>query len=269
MWFDSASRRNLPAERRRVGYLPQDYGLFPHLTVAGNVRFAARRERPDLLERLGLSALAAARPPELSGGERQRAALARALARDPQVLLLDEPFAALDPATRGQVRDELALVLGELPLPALVVTHAYEDAVALAERVAVLELGQLVQLGAVADLQRSPATAGVARLTGANVVSGIATPQGAGSVVVLDGGGRLISSEPREGRVQVAIHPWELRLARGGEGVAEVARSVSRLRGRTLIRTERFLVEAEAAEVAPGEALTLSASPEQVRLLTR
>ena len=104
-------------ERRRVGYLPQDYGLFPHLTVAGNVRFAARRDRPDLLERFGIAHLAGARPGQLSGGERQRVALARALAREPRVLLLDEPFGALDAITRRQVRDELADLLADAAAP--------------------------------------------------------------------------------------------------------------------------------------------------------
>ncbi|HEY5319199.1 MAG TPA: ATP-binding cassette domain-containing protein, partial [Solirubrobacteraceae bacterium] len=96
LWFDAERGVRLSAERRRIGYLPQDYGLFPHLTVTGNVRFAAKRERPDLLERFGVAHLAHARPRQLSGGERQRVALARALAREPRVLLLDEPFGALD-----------------------------------------------------------------------------------------------------------------------------------------------------------------------------
>jgi molybdate transport system ATP-binding protein len=164
-WFDAERGLHVGAEERHVGYLPQDYGLFPHLTVAGNVRFAARRDRPDLLERLGISHLAPARPGDLSGGERQRVALARALARDPQVLLLDEPFGALDAITRRRVRDELAELLSGFALPTLVVTHAFEDARRLAARIAVLEQGRLVQLGSANDLVRDPADPMVAELT--------------------------------------------------------------------------------------------------------
>ena len=174
--------------------MPQDYGLFPHLSVARNVRFAGRRPRPDLLERLGIDQLAHARPGQLSGGERQRVALARALAREPRVLLLDEPFAALDAITRGEVRDELADQLATLRLPTLLVTHAFEDASALAQRIGVIELGVLVQLAEPAELLRNPATATVAALTGANVLDGTATPAGLGSTVALPGGGELASS---------------------------------------------------------------------------
>ncbi|HEX3875118.1 MAG TPA: ATP-binding cassette domain-containing protein, partial [Solirubrobacteraceae bacterium] len=189
VWFDAARRTNLRPEDRRVGYVPQDYGLFPHLSVAANVRFAGRRPRPDLLERLGIDHLARARPGQLSGGERQRVALARALAREPRVLLLDEPFAALDAITRGEVRDELADQLVRLELPALLVTHAFEDASALAQRIGVIERGVIVQLAEPAELLRNPATATVAALTGANVLDGTATPARYGSTVRLPGGG--------------------------------------------------------------------------------
>jgi ABC-type sulfate/molybdate transport systems ATPase subunit len=167
VWLDTKRGVHVSPERRRVGYLPQDYGLFPHLTVAGNIRFAARRDRPDLLERLGIASLASARPAQLSGGERQRVALARALAREPRVLLLDEPFGSLDPVTRRRVRQELADTLPTLQLPTLIVTHAFEEAAVLAGRVGVLDAGALVQIGSAAELARSPANALVAELTGA------------------------------------------------------------------------------------------------------
>jgi molybdate transport system ATP-binding protein len=174
VWLDAERGVHVSPERRRIGYLPQDYGLFPHLTVAGNVRFAARRDRPDLLERLGIARLASARPAQLSGGERQRVALARALAREPRVLLLDEPFGSLDPITRKRVSRELADTLATVQLPTLLVTHAFEEAAALADRVGVLDAGALVQIGALAELVRSPASALVAELTTADPLDGIA-----------------------------------------------------------------------------------------------
>jgi molybdate transport system ATP-binding protein len=167
-WFDAERGLHVRPEDRHVGYLPQHYGLFPHLTVAGNVRFAARRDRPDLLARLGIQHLAGVRPAQLSGGERQRVALARALARDPKVLLLDEPFGALDAITRRRVRDELAELLVKLALPAIVVTHAFEDATVLASQIGVLDRGRVIQLGSAEELRREPAEPLVAELTAAD-----------------------------------------------------------------------------------------------------
>jgi len=167
LWFDAGRRVHVRPEERGVGYLPQEYGLFPHMTVAENVRFAARRERPDLLAQVGVGHLAGARPAELSGGERQRVALARALGREPRVLLLDEPFGALDAITRGEIRLALEENLGRLGLPTLLVTHSFEDARALAGRIAVLEQGRLLQVGTTAELRRNPADPTVAALTAA------------------------------------------------------------------------------------------------------
>jgi molybdate transport system ATP-binding protein len=274
VWFDAERRISRSADRRRLGYLPQDYGLFPHLTVAGNVRFAARRERPELLERLGVAHLARARPHELSGGERQRAALARALAREPRVLLLDEPFGALDAMTREQVRDELADILGQLQLPTLLVTHAFSDATALAGRVGVIDRGRLVQLAPAAALLRSPANATVAALTGANVLDGTATPSQAGTIVSLDGGGVLASATPARGPVQIAVQPWALELTEtDAGGLSDRVLSVRQDRGGLLIRLTRFTVQlphtpGELAPVAEGTVVGLRAAPDAVRVFT-
>jgi molybdate transport system ATP-binding protein len=165
VWFDSAARIEVRVEDRRVGYLPQDYGLFPHMTVAQNVRFAGRQDRPELLTQVGISHLTDVRPAELSGGERQRVALARALAREPRVLLLDEPFGALDAITRREVRDVLMQNLHRLGLPTLLVTHSFEEASAIADRIAVIENGQIVQLDTPDELVRNPASAIVANLS--------------------------------------------------------------------------------------------------------
>jgi molybdate transport system ATP-binding protein len=212
-WFDAAAGVDLRPEERSVGYVFQDYALFPHMTVEQNVRFAGGGA--DLLERFGISRLAHIKPCELSGGERQRAALARAVARGPKVLLLDEPLAALDTQTRATVRGELRELLGRLELPALLVTHDYEDAAALAERVGVLVEGRIVQLGTPTELLSAPATPFVADFVGANLLLGNAAARSDGLTdVTLDDGTRIVSSDLGRGRVGVVVYPWEVALAR-------------------------------------------------------
>jgi ABC-type sulfate/molybdate transport systems ATPase subunit len=215
VWFDAACGRDLPPEEREVGYLFQDYALFPHMTVEANVAFGGRRRAPELLRRLGIAHLARARPGALSGGERQRVALARALARDPRVLLLDEPTAALDAQTRLAVRAELAAILRELALPALVVTHDFEEAGTLAHRVGVIVDGRIRQLGTPAELIAAPADPFVARLVGANLLAGTARPgQGGLTVVELDSGEVIRSADEGAGRVAAVVHPWDVTVAR-------------------------------------------------------
>jgi molybdate transport system ATP-binding protein len=272
-WLDGEHGVHLSPERRRVGYLPQDYGLFPHLTVAGNLRFAGKRERPDLLERLGIANLARARPHQLSGGERQRAALARALARDPRVLLLDEPFGALDTITRRQVREELVELLAQLSLPTLLVTHAFEDATVLAGRIGVLDAGSLVQLASAAELLARPATVMVAALTGANVLAGTATVTDSGSTVRLAGGGELDSATPASGAVHIAIHPWQLELGRPETcGLTDTVVDVRQDRGQLTIKLSRLTIQAPAGEngqspVSEGSIVGVCAAPRDVRVL--
>ncbi len=271
VWFDATRGIRVRPEDRRVGYVPQDYALFPHLNVAGNVRFAARRPRPDLLEAMGITALAEAFPGELSGGERQRVAIARALAREPRVLLLDEPFGALDVTTRRRVRTELGDLLTDLRLPVLFVTHAFDDANALAERCVVLDGGQVVQLAPPAEVRRNPASAAVAELAGARLVSGHAVPEGEGAAVEIAGGGRLRSSARRSGPVQVAIYPWELRVvATDGASLVDRVVEVRDEGGALAVRTTRFVVEVPAGGAGvpamPGDEVGIAADPETVRL---
>jgi molybdate transport system ATP-binding protein len=275
VWLDAERGIHLSPERRRVGYLPQDYGLFPHLTVAGNVRFAGKRDRPDLLVRLGIAHLADARPRQLSGGERQRVGLARALARDPRVLLLDEPFGALDAITRRRVRDELGDILAQLQLPTLLVTHAFEDATALAQRIGVMDSGRLVQLAAAGELIGRPATVMVAALTGANILDGIATATDSGSTVHLSGGGELKSTTPAHGPVHLAVHPWEVELADPAtSSLTDTVIGVRDDRGGLLVRLSRFSVTVPRlangrAAITVGARVGLRVAPRDVRVLRR
>jgi molybdate transport system ATP-binding protein len=155
----------VPTEGRRIGFVFQDYLLFPHLTVLDNVAFGATRaDAKQWLERFGLEGLASKRPNQLSGGQQQRVALARALATSPELLLLDEPLAALDAVIRPTIREELAAHLAGLDIPTVVVTHDLEDVVALADTVVVIEGGAVTQRGSVRDLVREPATEYVRRL---------------------------------------------------------------------------------------------------------
>ena len=175
--IELAGRRidQLPVEQRRIGMVFQDYLLFPHLTVLENVAFGPRARRLDKpldvatgwLDRLGIADLASHRPPQLSGGQAQRVALARALATSPELLLLDEPLAALDVEVRDAVRADLAAHLRSLEIPTIVVTHSFEDVAELAQDVVVLEAGRVTQRATVRELIRSPATAYVRKLVAA------------------------------------------------------------------------------------------------------
>lgn len=166
-------RNYVPPERRRIGYVPQEGALFPHLSVAGNVGFGlTRAERrgnavAEMLEMVGISSLAGRLPHQLSGGEQQRVALARALARRPEALLLDEPFSSLDATLRTRVREEVHSLLREQGVTTVLVTHDQEEALSLADSVAVLRDGTIVQQGAPAEIYEKPADERLARFLGA------------------------------------------------------------------------------------------------------
>ncbi|SDO01479.1 ABC transporter ATP-binding protein [Geodermatophilus sp. DSM 45219] len=217
-WDDVDAGVHVPAHGRRLGMVFQDHLLFPHLSVTDNVAFglrtrgvrkpAARRAARDWLARVGIAELADRRPGRLSGGQAQRAALARALVGDPALLLLDEPLSALDARTRLTVRAELRRHLAEYAGSTVLVTHDPVDAMALADRVVVVEEGRVVQAGTPADVSRHPRTDYVARLVGLALLPGT----GEGTTVRLDGGGRVAVAEESAGEVFVAVRPESVAL---------------------------------------------------------
>jgi molybdate transport system ATP-binding protein len=217
---DVARDIHLPPERRPIGVVFQDYLLFPHLSALENVAFGlrsrgvrtreARARAASWLDRLGVGEYAEARPGALSGGQAQRVALARALAIDPRLLLLDEPLAALDASARGSVRRDLKRHLASFAGIRIVITHDPLEAIALADRLVILERGRVVQTGSPADVTQRPRSRYVADLVGMNLLRGIAI---AGQVA-LAGGATLQSADAVDGEVFAVVHPRAVALHR-------------------------------------------------------
>jgi len=222
----SGAGLHMPPEGRKIGYVAQDGALFPHLSVADNVLFGlARGERRDrrrlgeLLAMVGLPAGFAGRTPDqLSGGEQQRVALARALAPGPRLVLLDEPFSALDAALRTETRNVVMAALSAAGATALLVTHDQPEALSMGNPVAVLRHGRMAQVASPGELYRAPADVDIARFVGeAMIVAGTA---GNGKVTCALGTLPLAAGMP-EGNVDVLIRPEQIRLVpfRYGAGV--------------------------------------------------
>ncbi|MCX8104096.1 MAG: molybdenum ABC transporter ATP-binding protein [Candidatus Bipolaricaulota bacterium] len=197
-WFDAERKIFSPPQQRRVGYLFQEYALFPHLTVEENIAYGLsslpwreQHERvAEMTELLQLEALRHQRPTKLSGGERQRVALARALAPRPKLLLLDEPLSALDAPTRERLRGELRHLLKRLSIPTIVVTHDRTEALALGDQMAVLIRGQMRQVGPVPEVFSRPADVTVAEAVGMENVLPARVLSREHEIVTLDVGGR-------------------------------------------------------------------------------
>lgn len=210
-------------EDRRVGMLFQHGALFPHLDVAGNVGFgsATRAHAASCLELVGLAHRGGAFPHELSGGERQRVALARALAAEPEVVLLDEPFAALDPGLRERLREEVVAILRAAGTTALLVTHDQDEALSVADVVALMRDGRIEQIGAPEEVYERPASRWAAEFLGdANLLLG--TSDGG---LVECGLGRLIVASGPVGDVLVVIRPEAIVAAPDGAPGVVVGRS--------------------------------------------
>lgn len=229
-WVDTASNIRLAPQVRRIGYMPQDYALFPTHTVAGNMGYglsdlpvAARQERiREMIDLLHLQGLEQAKPTQLSGGQQQRVALARAIARRPQLLLLDEPLSALDAPTRAKLCSELRLLLKQLAIPAVVVTHDWAEALTLGDVIAVMQGGTILQTGSPQEVFSRPANAEVAKIVGIEtVVQGqvIASDDGLATVSVngttLKGLGADVSGSP----VYVCIRAEDVLLEQAGSGI--------------------------------------------------
>lgn len=215
----------MPPERRRVGVVPQEGALFPHLTVAGNIGFGIGRSRrrkasrasrvAQLLELVGLAGFDDRMPHELSGGQQQRVALARALAPDPALVLLDEPFSALDTGLRAAVRDDVRMALRATGATAVLVTHDQEEALSMADEVAVMAEGRIAQVAPPGELYASPVDVGVATFVGDAVVLD----------VVADGSyadsplGALQLRSAVYGNGRVVVRPEQITLGEAGSGV--------------------------------------------------
>ncbi|HZG50091.1 MAG TPA: ABC transporter ATP-binding protein [Thermoleophilaceae bacterium] len=218
--------RLVPPEKRRIGMVFQDYALFPHLSVEANVAFGlATRDRAErealtrrTLELVGLQHKAGSHPSELSGGERQRVALARALAPEPDLVLLDEPFSSLDATLRAGLRREVELILRDAEATALLVTHDQEEALSLADRLAVMREGRIVQVGEPVEVYGRPATRWAAQFVGeVNVLAGVASGGGVETEL-----GVFDLRVPASGAVHVAVRPEQLELSARRDGNAEV-----------------------------------------------
>jgi iron(III) transport system ATP-binding protein len=240
---DDAVQRFVPCERRRIGYVPQEGALFPHLSVGRNVAFGLDRDDrrgtrvDELLELVGLAGLGRRYPHQLSGGQQQRVALARALAPGPEIVLLDEPFSSLDASLRASVRADVHDVLRLSGATSILVTHDQDEALSMADQVAVLRGGVIAQINTPSGLYRLPRDAELAQFLGeANLVEGTASGttvqtalgqlEMATSATGRPGDGRPGDGRPVGGRVRVMVRPEQLILDEDGtRGIPSVIRS--------------------------------------------
>ncbi len=277
--FDGDRRVHVPPWRRRVGVVLQAYALLPHLTAGGNVAYGLGpiwrgRERvrvETLLAAVGLAGYADRMPAQLSGGQRQRVALAQALASDPRLLLLDEPFSAVDVPVRERLRRDLLALLDAFRVPLVFVTHDFGEASLLGQTIVLLSGGRVVQVGAPQDVAAHPRTATVARLVGAtNIVDATVVEAGddwltlrAGDLVLRAGAGAgepvssgtVPAGRMRGGVVPVCVRPEDVRLTPAGPGVAEA--TVNRVLPRNgsttvLLSADDLVLEASVPGTPPA-----------------
>ncbi len=222
-------------EKRGVGFVYQNYMLFPHKTVFENIAFGLQTRKVakdeiktrvnDIMELLGISHLADRLPRTLSGGEQQRTALARALIIYPKVLLMDEPLSALDRKTKEELRQELKEIHRKFEVTIIHVTHNFDEALMLADRIAIMRNGKISQVGTSTEIFRHPADKFVADFVGAeNIIEGIAKKDGERLTVIDTGNISIYSTEPKIGHVHVTVRPEDIILST--EKVETSARNV-------------------------------------------
>jgi len=245
--FDGERNIHVPAQSRQVGYVPQEYALFPHLSAEANVGFGlrglSRDERRarvrEMIALTGLEEQRALRPRQLSGGQRQRVALARALAVRPDVLLLDEPFAALDVPTRASLLEDVRSLIAQTGVASIFVTHDRNEALRLADTVAVMMDGRIRQVGTPGEVFGSPADEEVASFVGVETIApGRVRSVGGGVAVVevggqtVEGGGDVCAGD----EVLVCVRPEDVALApvRAGDLTHEETSARNHLRGRVV-----------------------------------
>ncbi|WP_248242069.1 ABC transporter ATP-binding protein [Microbacterium kunmingense] len=233
--IDGQDVTSLPPEARGIGLVPQEGALFPHLDVAANVGYGIRGLRlrhahrdprvRDLVEVVGLGDLLRRRPHELSGGQRQRVAVARALAHEPRLVLMDEPFSALDAGLRQQVRDDVTQILRDRGVGVALITHDQEEALSLGDRVAVMRDGRIVQHGTPREVYTTPVDTWTARFLGeALVLPAVARTDRATCAL-----GDIALATPAQGTVQIILRPEQITLVAAsspasGPGSGEVTR---------------------------------------------
>ena len=274
--LDGRDITHMPASRRDMGMVFQAYSLFPHLTARDNVAFglrlrrmaSAQRQRvaDRLLELVHLADKGGSYPHQLSGGQQQRVALARALAIEPQVLLLDEPLSALDAKVRAQLRDEIRRIQTEVGITTLFVTHDQDEALAIADRVAVIFAGRLEQIAPPAELYERPRTARVADFVGlSNHLRGMAER---GTATVLDVRLPLLPGSVTDGPVTVLVRPEMVELMSDPAGSARViaasflgsiARVQVRLADGTLVLAQ--VSSADVGRFEHGDAVRVGLKP--------
>ncbi len=225
VWIDGVEvfgpSRNVPPEGRGVGLMFQDIALFPHLTVAGNIGFGLRGDKAarvgELLEKVGLTGFDRKYPHELSGGEQQRVALARALAPHPRVMLMDEPFSGLDNRLRDGIRDETLEVLKAEGAAVLLVTHEPDEAMRMADEIALMRDGRIVQQGAPYNVYNAPVDrAAAAFFSDINVIKGVSK----GALTETPFGAFLTPGQAEGAAVEIVIRPQHLKIDfdRAGRG---------------------------------------------------
>ncbi|MER7798584.1 ABC transporter ATP-binding protein [Microbacterium sp. NPDC096154] len=263
-----------PTNRRDIGMVFQAYSLFPHLRVIDNAAFGLRRRgvgrakatsrAGDALDLVGLGHLADRFPHQLSGGQQQRVALARALVTEPRVLLLDEPLSALDAKVRVQLRDEIRRIQLRLGTTTVFVTHDQEEALAVSDRIAVMNAGRIEQIGTPEDLYLRPATPGVAAFVG---LSSVVPAMVAGGVASVLGTDLPLVGEAPDGPGEAFLRPENVRLGGPIAAVVQESTFLGSMR-RTLVRTESgamlWMQHAAGERLAFEERVTVAIDPAPV-----